>query len=215
MKGVFVHKPPKPRYLATWDVSILLHYLSSLYPLDTLSLRMLTIKAVSLLSLSTAQRCQTLASFSLDSVKDSGTAMCLSASGVLKTSRPSQPLYTVNINNYKKLSICPCYTLRTYILATQSKRKSQNLFISFFHKKAVCAATIAGWIKEALISSGINTDIFKPHSVRGASSSAANLAGLSISEILKTADWKSEKTFAAYYKRDILPSFSDIVLNKM
>ncbi|KAK6175176.1 hypothetical protein SNE40_013694 [Patella caerulea] len=173
---------------------------------------MLTIKAVSLLSLSTAQP---LASFSLDSVKDSGTAMCLLASGVLKTSRPSQPLYTVNINNYKKLSICPCNTLRTHISATQSKRKSQNLFISFFHKKAVCAATIAGWIKEALISSGINTDIFKPHSVRGASSSAANLAGLSISEILKTTDLKSEKSFAAYYKRDILPSFSDIVLNKM
>ncbi|ESP02016.1 hypothetical protein LOTGIDRAFT_111508, partial [Lottia gigantea] len=58
MKGLFVKIPPRPRYLFTWDASVLLKFLGSMYPLDKLSLKELTLKTVCLLALSTAQRCQ-------------------------------------------------------------------------------------------------------------------------------------------------------------
>ena len=42
MKGVFELKPSLPKYQATWDVDIVLHYLESLQPVNILSLKLLT-----------------------------------------------------------------------------------------------------------------------------------------------------------------------------
>ena len=50
---------------------------------------------------------------------------------------------------------------------------------------------------------GIDTSVFKAHSVRGAASSAAFAAGCSLKEILKTANWSSAKTFHKFYNKDI------------
>ena len=68
MKGVFNLRPPLPRYKFTWEVSKVLNYLADLYPLQTLSLKELTIKLSILLSLSTAQRAQTLVTLSVDNM---------------------------------------------------------------------------------------------------------------------------------------------------
>ena len=54
MKGVFEYNPPKPRYSYTWDVSIILKHLETLYPLSTLFLEKLSKKLVSLVALTTA-----------------------------------------------------------------------------------------------------------------------------------------------------------------
>ena len=37
MKGVFQSRPPCPRYLATWDVSVVLSHLRSLSPKEEIS----------------------------------------------------------------------------------------------------------------------------------------------------------------------------------
>ena len=66
MKGLFNVNPPRPRYRCTWDVSKVLTYLSSLVPLDSLSMKMLTLKLTALIALSTAPRAQTLVSMNLD-----------------------------------------------------------------------------------------------------------------------------------------------------
>ena len=63
------------------------------------------------------------------------------------------------------------------------------------------SATIARWIKSALTEAGIDTTIFKAHSVRGASTSAAAEAGISIPEILEAADWSNQSTFERFYYR--------------
>ena len=69
MKGAFFNNRPKPKYTSTWDVSMVLNYLKSLYPsltftltLEKLDLKNLTIKLASLIALTTAQRVQTLIS---------------------------------------------------------------------------------------------------------------------------------------------------------
>ena len=61
------------------------------------------------------------------------------------------------------------------------------------------SATVARWIKTVLSKAGIDTSIFKAHSVRGAATSTAAEAGVSIPEILEAADWSSQSTFECFY----------------
>ena len=48
----------------------------------------------------------------------------------------------------------------------------------------VTGSTIARWLKMCLTEAGINTEISKAHSVRGASSSTAAAAGVTTADIL-------------------------------
>ena len=51
MKGIFNLHPPCPRYVQTWDVSVVLHYLKYLSPAPLLSMKNLTLKLVMLMAL--------------------------------------------------------------------------------------------------------------------------------------------------------------------
>ena len=48
---------------------------------------------------------------------------------------------------------------------------------------------------------GVNTEIFKAHSVRSASTSAAAAAGITTGDILKAADWSNESVFQRFYHK--------------
>ena len=61
------------------------------------------------------------------------------------------------------------------------------------------SATIAKWIKKVLSNAGVDTTIFKPHSVRSALASAATEAGISIPEIIEAADWSNQSAFEHFY----------------
>ena len=61
--------------------------------------------------------------------------------------------------------------------------------------KPICSSTLARWLKSLLERAGIDTGIFKAHSVRGATTSAAARTGVTTSDILKAADWSSESVF--------------------
>jgi len=52
-------------------------------------------------------------------------------------------------------------------------------------------------------AAGIDTDMFKPHSTRAASASAAYSRDTPIDIILQTAGWKSTCTFATFYKKPV------------
>ena len=62
---------------------------------------------------------------------------------------------------------------------------------------------------------GINTSVFKPHSTRGAAASAAKAANVPIHEIMNTAVWRSDSTFAKFYDRPITneSNFAEAVLS--
>ena len=51
-----------------------------------------------------------------------------------------------------------------------------------------------------MVLAGIDVNIFKPHSTRSASTSAAAQAEQPPHEILKVAGWKSDCTFAKYIR---------------
>ena len=60
-------------------------------------------------------------------------------------------------------------------------------------------STIARWLKSVLAKAGIDINVFKAHSVRGASTSAAASAGVTTNDILNAADWSSESVFQKFY----------------
>ena len=47
------------------------------------------------------------------------------------------------------------------------------------------SSTISGWLKNVLKSSGINVSLFTAHSTRLATTSKANVSGLSMIELLE------------------------------
>ena len=72
------------------------------------------------------------------------------------------------------------------------------------------------WIKTLLTKAGINTDIFKAHSVGSAATSTAANAGITTNDILKAADWSSESVFQKfYYKPGQNCTFGTAVLSKL
>ena len=75
-------------------------------------------------------------------------------------------------------------------------------FLSWIGKHLpVSSSSIARWLKTCLSESGIDTSIFKAHSVRSASSSKAAASGITTADILQAADWSSESTFEKFYHR--------------
>ena len=97
-------------------------------------------------------------------------------------------------------------TLDTYLDRTKDRRlvKSQ-LFLSFQrpYKKAV-STTISGRIKKVLKLAKVDTDIYKAHSTRSASTSNVKLKGLSLTDTLKRGSWSRKSTWQRLYNKDIV-----------
>ena len=97
--------------------------------------------------------------------------------------------------------LCVMRFLRQYEAVTLEHRESdpgnpQLLFLSYIKPhKPVISQHLANWLKEILGKAGIDTSVFKAHSVRGASSTAASVKGVLIEDILRTADWSTDSTF--------------------
>ena len=105
--------------------------------------------------------------------------------------------------------MCPVQTLRAYEARTAEFRTpisglaQTKLFLSWISKHApVTSSTIARWLRTCLLEAGIDTSVFKAHSVRGAACSTAAWAGVTTSDILKAADRSSEGTFQTFYHRN-------------
>ena len=217
MKGIFQEKPPRPKYTEIWDVSIVLSYLQSLSPVDKLPLKELTLKLVVLILLVSGQRGQTVHLLSIDHMVSVNSCYTFQIVDHLKQSRPGVKNPLVELRPFEDKTLCVVTTLKEYLRRTQSLRGSESqLFISYNRPfRRVSRETISRWVKFVLTDSGIDTLRFKPHSTRAASTSAASNASVNLDDILHTAGWSSESTFAKFYKKPIVKenTFADKVLS--
>ena len=216
MRGLGNVIPPKPRYSVIWDVSKVLVYLSTLFPLESLSLKMLTLKLTALIALSSAPRAQALASLNLDCMQVMDSKVVFHFNNLLKTSKQGKS-FTLELKHFANEKLCVMHTLLKYVEKTSNIRKSRQLLVSYCSYMSVTTSTIARWLKEILNLSGINTQTFKAHSYRSAATSAAFSKGCSLKDILKMADWSSSKNFYKFYYRESAKEvyFSDAVLNSV
>ena len=77
MKGVFDKRTPHPKYNKIWDVSLVPNYLTTLDPIEKLTLKDLTLKLLMLLLQVTGQRGQSIHLLNIVTMHLSDTSLCL------------------------------------------------------------------------------------------------------------------------------------------
>lgn len=203
MKGLFNLRPPLPKYTFTWEVEKVLNYLSSLFPLESIDLKLLTLKVTALMALATAQRVQTLNSLNMNNIEIHENRVTFWIESLQKTDRLGHIRNKISIFAYRKAEICPVFTLKFYLNAVENKRVGDNILVSFKTFRNVSTSTLSRWLKNVLSLAGIDINKFQAHSYRGAASSSAFQSGITLKDILKTANWKSARTFKKFYLRDV------------
>ena len=112
----------------------------------------------------------------------------------------------------KRLCVVEC--LKEYEQRIQKFRETTQekpLFLSYVRPhKLVTSQRLAHWVKDLLRNAGVDR-AFKAHSVWGASTSAAMARGVSLADILHTADLSRESTFRRFYFRE---SYSTAYVSK-
>ena len=215
LKGIFELRPSLPKYNFIWDVNKVFTYFKTLPALENVSLKNLSYKTVTLLCLVTGQRCQTIHTIDINKIQSFSDKMRITIHKPLKTTKPGKHQAPLELRHYpEEPKLCIVKTLSHYLERTKMLRgENSALFISF-HKphNPVSKDTIARWVKATLSDSGIDTDIFSAHSCRAASTSATKQAGMNLSEIIKSAGWSNERTFAKHYECETYSqNFGDFV----
>lgn len=206
MKGVSKIRPQKPRYNFTWDPKQIFDYFEN-HPPN--SFKMLSIKLITLLTLATGQRIQTLSLIKLFNIKECGSNIQIFIDDQIKTSGVNRKQPCLLIPKFSdKPSLCVVSCLQKYIEESQKIRGPgcDKLFITLQKPHKVASKqTLSRWVKSALHMAGIDVSIFKAHSCRHASTSAAQRAGVSLDIIRDSAGWsKNSETFARFYNRPLL-----------
>ncbi|KAJ8909247.1 hypothetical protein NQ315_005083 [Exocentrus adspersus] len=177
--GVANLRPALPKYDGVWDPSIVLGYLGSLYPNETISLDLLTYKLVTLLALVTAHRAQTLALIEVENIVKVDDGVEIKIPAKLKTSRRNRLQPSLYLPSFADNPAKP------------------------FH--AVSSQSVSRWIKNTLARSGINTEVFSAHSNRHAATSSAKRRGVSLDIIRQAAGWSAQSgTFAKFYDKPLI-----------
>ena len=188
-------------------VSKVLKYLRSSSPVKTLTLKTLTLKLVMLIALVTASRGQSLHLLNIENLTRGKSSYTFVIDRLIKQSRPGYSNPVVKLKPYPPdRRLCVCTTLQEYLSRSENIRGTETqLYISYVKPhKAVATSTISRWIRDVMTRSGIDTSIFKAHSVRTAASSKAKMNYVPTQHILTTAGWSSTCTFAKYYDKPIV-----------
>ena len=103
------------------------------------------------------------------------------------------------------LTICPLNCLRQYLEATKQHRGNITSLFMTLNKpfKVSSKDTLVRWVKQTLEDTGINMNIFSPHSTLSVSNSKAEIS-VPLKTILETGRWRSNRMFARFYNKPIL-----------
>ena len=205
MKGIYNAKPPSPKYHNTWDVNIILNFISNMMANNSdLSLKELSLKLAMLIALTSGQRAQSIHEMDLELCQKHTEKFTFIFNVILKTSKPDNNKQLIEVIKFSDPALCPYRCLETYIERTNMLRQNSKLWISWKKPhKHIQRQTISRWLKCLLHLADIDTDTFSGHSTRHASTSKAQHQGVGLDCILKTACWSSDTNFKKFYLRSI------------
>ena len=202
MRGVFLKRPTIPRYNYTWDVKLVLQYLSQL--VDT-TLLQLSGKLCMLFLLVSAQRVQTLHLLNIHDVCFFDDRIVIQYSSLLKQSRPGKHLAPIVLKSFTgNTDLCIVKTMRAYVQRTEHLRQVETKLLISTQKphKGVSKSTVARWVKQVMDRAGVH-GTYGPHSTRAVATSQARLQGVTLDIIQKTAGWTNASTFARFYNKPV------------
>ena len=203
LRGAFNARPQLPRYTSTWDVNIVLNYLRGVAPSKSLSLKQLTLKTAALLLLLSSHRGQTIMNFKIGSKMElRNNSVCFHIDDLLKTSKPGHHISPISFKAFPAdRRLCVVTYLKVYMERTKTLRKCSQLLISYKPPhNAISRDTLSRWTRTVLTLAGVDTSVFKPHSTRAASASAAAKC-VPLQTILDAAGWSRASTFSRYYHK--------------
>ncbi|KAI2667921.1 hypothetical protein H4Q32_004531 [Labeo rohita] len=220
LRGALRLRPPVRPHVPTWDLSVVLEALCRppFEPIEEISDRLLTIKTVLLLALSSLKRVGDLQALSvapsfLDFVLGLAKAFLYPRTGYVPKVPSSAPRPVVlqafcpppfqDPDQQKLNCMCPVRALDTYVRRAAMWRKSDQLFVCYGPaKKGLPASkqTLSHWIVDAICSayesSGLPPPLgVKAHSTRSMAASKAFLAAVSMQDICNAAGWSRPLTF--------------------
>ncbi|KAI2663377.1 Transposon Ty3-G Gag-Pol polyprotein [Labeo rohita] len=200
LRGALRLRPPVRSRVPSWDLSLVLEALCGppFEPIEEISDRLLTIKTVLLIAITSLKRVGDLQALSVaPSFLDFAPAprpVVLQAFCPPPFREPDQ----------QKLNcMCPVRALDTYVHRAARWRKSDQLFVCYGPAKRGFPATkqtLSRWIVDAIStayeSSGLPPPLgVKAHSTRSVSASKAFLEGVSMQDICNAAGWSTPLTF--------------------
>ncbi len=203
MRGAFSERPALPKYQSTWDVTKVLDCVKIWESIDVISLKLLTFKLTMLLALLSGQRVQTIHLIEIDQIEFRKSKVVIQIHSLVKQSRPGFHMQEITLSEFvKDRRLCVVTILKEYLKRTESLRNGhKKLLVSYIAPfKQITKSSVGRWIKVVMQMSGINTNIYSPHSVRSASVSSAKVP---LKTILKTAGWSRECTFRKFYKKPV------------
>ena len=203
MKGVFNRRPPQSRYSFTWNVETVLEYLCSLGKNNEISLKQLSHKLVVLLALSNASRASEIHALDIRYLQKNENGITFTIAELTKTAQPGKKKLVCYPPLTQDDRLCPVAALEEYLKRTSPIRKKDTsktqLLLSVIKPfQPVSKSTIARWMKVIIQESGVGKH-FTAHSIRGAASTAAVMKGMTISDVLRIADWSSDNVFKNFY----------------
>ena len=205
MKGVFNKRPALPRYNTSWDPEQVLNLFRNWEGNRNLSFTDLTLKTVSLLTLLSGRRGQTIKSIKINNIFFDENEMKINLDGLQKTSKRGFNEPGIVIERYEDKKLCLVDTVQAYLRRTEQIRGGEEqLFISHtWPFKKVSRDTLSRYLKQVLSRAGVDTTVFKSHSMRSALVSKATKLKVSTATILAAIGWRQESTFAKFYNKPL------------
>ncbi len=230
MRGARRLRPVRPTAVPSWDLSVVLEGLvtAPFEPLESASDRILTLKVVLLLALTSLKRVGDLRAFSV-----SETCMDF-APGLVKVTLRPRPGYipkvlstsfrsqVVTLHSFhpppfassedeRLHMLCPVRALKLYVDRSKVWRKSPQLLICFGAGRRGLATSkqrISHWVRDAISLAYEARELPSPlslraHSTRGVASSQALFRGVPLEDICVATGWSSPHTFVRFYNLDV------------
>ena len=172
--------------------------------IHALDIQKLTQKLVMLMTLiSGGQRPQTIYSIRVSDIKILDNKVVIPIMSLIKQTKPTKHMAPLCFQIYNKEP--PNWVSKK---KKKSYRDRDKLFLTCIKPyRAASKDTISRWCKSVIKESGISIHSYTSHSSRAEASSYVKTRGASFCTIILSAGWKSEKTFAQFYKKQIEEEF--------
>ena len=206
LKGAYNLRPPLPRYSSMWDVGAVLSFIESKGTNNNLTLKDLSQKLGMLLALTAIERVSEVIAHDLRYRHYSQDGVMFHLPELTNKSKVGSTLkssFHASFPSNPKLCVIEClreYEKRTSGFRPKDPSMPNRLLLSHIKPhKPISLATLGRWLKDIISRAGIDTDIFKAHSVRGAAATSSFNIGIPLQDILKLVDWSTDSTFRRFY----------------
>ncbi len=204
LKGAGNLRPALPRYRYIWNVELVLQKMRTMPHNNSLTLEQLSAKVVTLLGLCVIKRSGEIAAMTVKWTSIF-TDKIICAFGIrAKTSKDGKVAKPMVFHRFESdEKICPVSCLKAYIDRTKIHREAHGTLMVFLSwkkpHKPVKRSTITKWVLKMFSWAGIDTNLFKAHSMRAAASSGVSKLGLKLKDILDNGNWSNESTWQKFY----------------